>query len=116
VSAPACISPFDVVDGQFQAYNDQDLEAFCSFYADDAVLADFNGAITASGLDAIRTRHAKLFADFPQNKAELMGRHVLGNRVIDHEHVVRAPGGVTFDVAAIYTISDAKIVRVDFVK
>lgn len=116
MSAPACISPFDVVDAQFEAYNAQDLEAFCSFYAEDAVLADFNGAITASGLDAIRARHADLWARFPQNKAELKGRHVLGQRVIDHEHVVRAPGGDTFDVAAIYTISDAKIVRVDFVK
>ena len=116
MSAPACISPFDVVDAQFQAYNDQDLEAFCSFYADDAVLADFNGAITTQGLDAIRARHADLFARFPQNRADLKGRHVLGQRVIDHEHVVRAPGGDTFDVAAIYTIADAKIVRVDFVK
>ena len=37
MSAPACISPFDVVDRQFDAYNSQDLEAFCSYYADDAV-------------------------------------------------------------------------------
>lgn len=116
MSAPACISPFDVVDAQFEAYNAQDLDAFCSFYAEDAVLADFNGAITASGLDAIRTRHADLFARFPQNKATLKGRYVLGQRVIDHEHVERAPGGETFEVAAIYTISDAKIVRVDYVK
>ena len=116
MSAPACISPFDVVDAQFQAYNDQDLEAFCSLYADDAALADFNGAITANGAEAIRARHEKLFADFPQNKAELKARVIIGSRVIDHELVARTPGGDTFEVAAIYTISDAKIVRVDFVK
>lgn len=116
MSAPACISPFDVVDGQFEAYNSQNLSAFCACYADNAVLADFNGAITADGIDAIRARHEKLFADFPQNKAELMARVVIGSRVIDHERVARTPGGDTFEVAAIYTISDAKIVRVDFVK
>ena len=116
MSAPACISPFDVVDAQFEAYNAQDLEAFCSFYADDAVLADFNGQVTTAGLDAIRARHADLFTRFPQNRADLKGRYVVGQRVIDHEHVERAPGGDTFDVAAIYTIADAKIVRVDFVK
>ena len=116
MSAPACISPFDVVDAQFEAYNAQDLEAFCSFYADDAVLADFNGAVTAQGIAAVRARHAKLFADFPGNQATLMNRIVLGARVIDHERVLRAPGGDSFDVAAIYTISDARIVRVDFVK
>jgi len=116
VSAPACISPFDVVDAQFQAYNDQDLEAFCALYADKATLGDFNGAVTADGIDAIRARHVKLFADFPQNKAELLGRVVIGNTVIDHERVSRTPGGATFEVAAIYTIADAQIVRVDFVK
>lgn len=116
MSAPACISPFDVVDAQFEAYNAQDLEAFCSFYADNATLGDFNGAITADGLDAIRARHQKLFADFPENKAELRHRIVVGNTVIDHERVARKPGGDTFEVAAIYTVSDAKIVRVDFVK
>ena len=116
MSAPACISPFDVVDGQFEAYNSQNLSAFCACYADNAVLADFNGAITADGIDAIRARHEKLFSDFPQNKAELLARVVIGSRVIDHERVARTPGGDTFEVAAIYTISDAKIVRVDFVK
>ncbi len=116
MSAPACITPFDVVDRQFDAYNSQDLEAFCSYYADDAVLADFNGAVTAQGIEAIRARHAKLFSDFPQNKADLLNRVSVGSKVIDHERVLRAPGGVTFEVAAIYTVSDAKIVRVDFVK
>ena len=116
MSAPACISPFDVVDGQFEAYNGQNLSAFCDYYADDAVLADFNGDITARGIEAIRARHAKLFADFPQNKADLKSRVIIGSRVIDHELVTRKPGGDTFEVAAIYTISDAKIVRVDFVK
>ncbi|MDP3855567.1 nuclear transport factor 2 family protein [Phenylobacterium sp.] len=116
MSAPACISPFDVVEAQFEAYNAQNLEAFCAFYADHAALGDFNGAITANGIDAIRARHVKLFADFPQNKAQLLNRVVVGNTVIDHERVARTPGGDTFDVAAIYTIADAKIVRVDFVK
>lgn len=116
MSAPACLTPFDVVDAQFEAYNAQDLDAFCSFYADDAVLADFNGAPLAEGLEAIRARHAKLFADFPQNKANLLSRTIIGQRVIDHERVFRTPGGDAFEVAAIYTISDARIVRVDFVK
>jgi hypothetical protein len=40
----------------------------------------------------------------------------IGHTVIDHELVIRKPGGDQFEVAAIYTISDAKIVRIDFVK
>jgi hypothetical protein len=112
----APLSPVDLVEGQLQAYNSQDIEAFCGFFADDIALADFNGAVTASGLEAVRARHVKLFSDFPQNKATLLHRMVVGSTIIDHEHVERAPGGQTFQVAAIYTIAGGKIARVDYVK
>jgi hypothetical protein len=116
LSAPACITPFDVAEGQLEAYNAQDLDAFCSFYADAVVVADLNGPVTSQGVAALRERYAKLFSEFPENKVELKGRMVLGDKVIDHELVIRKPGGDRFEVAAIYTIADAKIVRVDFVK
>jgi uncharacterized protein (TIGR02246 family) len=112
----AALSAADVVQGQLNAYNAQDLDAFCAFYADDAVLASYGGDVLAQGLAAIRARHAKLFADFPQNQAELKNRIVVGGAVVDHEHVTRAPGGETFFVAAIYTLAGGKIARVDFVK
>ena len=41
----------------------------------------------------MRARYAKAFAQFPQNKAELKNRIAVGNTVVDHEHVIRAPGG-----------------------
>ena len=69
----------------------EDLDAFCACYADDAVLAGYNGEITNRGLASIRERHAKLFADFPQNQAILVNRIVVGSNVIDHEKVSRAP-------------------------
>ena len=33
-----------------------------------------------------------------------------------HERVERAPGGDNFEVAAIYTLRDGKIARVDFAR
>ena len=116
MNAPVALSPEEVVAAQFEAYNAQDLDAFCRLYADDAVLADFGGDVTCRGLDAIRARHDGLFAEFPQNTARLLHRMVIGSTVIDHEFVERAPGGLTFQVAAIYTIAGGKIARVDFVK
>jgi hypothetical protein len=116
VSAPACISPFDVAEGQLEAYNAHDLEVYLSFYGDDVVVADLNGAVSVRGIADLRERYAKTFSDYPQNHAELMNRIVIGPTVIDHERVRRTPEGDSFDVAAIYTIADAKIVRVDFVK
>jgi hypothetical protein len=116
VTVTTLLKPTDAVEGQFVAYNAQDLEAFCAFYGDDAVLGGFNEAPHTEGLAAIRVRHEKLFAEFPQNKAVLLHRLVVGDTVIDHERVFRSPEAAPFEVAAIYTIADGKIARVDFVK
>lgn len=110
------LSPGEVAQGQLDAYNAQDLDAFCLFYADDVVVADLNGAVTQQGLAGLRERYARMFLQHPQNRAELVNRIVVGNTVADHEHVVRGPGGETFEAMAIYTIRGGKIARVDFAK
>jgi hypothetical protein len=106
----------EVAQYQLDAYNAQELDVFCSYYADDVIIADYNGAISSQGIEALRARYAKTWGEFPQNKVALKGRIVLGNSVIDHELVIRAPGGQIFEVAVIYTIADGKIARVDTVK
>ncbi len=115
MNAPA-VSPADLVAAQLDAYNAQDLDAHCACFADDVIVADLNGAVTISGIEAYRAKYVQVFADFPQNKAKLLHRIVLGSTVIDHEHVERGPEGPVFQVAAIYTIAGGKIARVDFVK
>lgn len=105
-----------VVEAQFQAYNAQDLDAFMACYAEDAVLASYGGAVLAEGAGAIRARHETLFAQFPENRATLLKRIVLGSFIIDHEDVLRAPGGERFQVAAIYSMRAGKIARVEFVR
>ena len=80
------------------------------------IVADLNGAVTLQGLSAYRAKYQQVFVEFPQNHAELVNRVVVGARVIDHERVKRSPEAEPFEVAAIYTVADAKIVRVDFVK
>lgn len=101
---------------QLDAYNAQDLDAYCRFFAEDVVVADLNGAVANRGVAELRARYAKTFAEFPGNRAELVNRIVLGNAVIDHERVSRAPGGETFEVGCIYTFAGDRIARVDFVK
>jgi len=109
-------SPVAIAQGQLDAYNAQDLEAFLSFYADDIIVADLNGAITNNGIAALRERYAAMFAKFPENKALLVNRIANGNTVIDHEDVIRSPGGERFFAIAIYTIAGGKIARVDFAR
>ncbi len=105
-----------IAQGQLDAYNAQDLDAYCGFFAEDVVVADLNGAVANRGVAELRARYAKTFAEFPQNRAELVNRIVLGASVIDHERVSRAPGGESFEVGCIYTFAGGKIARVDFVK
>jgi hypothetical protein len=105
-----------VAQAQIEAYNAQDLDAHCACFADDVVICDLNGEPNLHGIEAYRDRYKGVFAQFPQNHAELVARIVIGNTVIDHERVSRGPDGPVFEVAAIYTFVGDKIARVDFVK
>ncbi len=110
------MSNLDVAQKQLDAYNAQDLDTYMTYFATDCVVSGLNGTPTETSRDAIRARYAKAFATFPQNKAELKNRIAVGNTVVDHELVIRAPGGEQFEIIAIYTFRDGLIARVDFAK
>jgi hypothetical protein len=110
------VSNADIAQRQLDAYNAQDVDAMMAFYAPDVVVSGLNGTPTETDREALRARYVKAFTQFPQNKAELVNRIAVGNSVADHEHVIRAPGGETFDVIAIYSFRDGLISRVDFAK
>jgi hypothetical protein len=110
------VSNADIAQRQLDAYNAQDVDSMMAFYAPDVVVSGLNGTPTETDREALRARYVKAFAQFPQNKAELVNRIAVGNSVADHEHVIRAPGGETFDVIAIYSFRDGLISRVDFAK
>ena len=92
------------------------LDAYMSYFTQDCIVSGLNGTPTETSREAIKARYAKAFATFPQNKAYLKGRVAVGNTVVDHELVVRAPGGEQFEIIAIYTFRDGLIARVDFAK
>jgi len=105
-----------VAQKQLDAYNAQDVDAMVSFYAPDCVVAAPDGTVTERSRAEIHARYAKAFAQFPQNKANLKNRIAVGNTVVDHEHVVRAPGGEEFEIIAIYSFKDGLISHVAFAK
>ena len=105
-----------LIQRQLDAYNAQDLDAMLSCYAPDCVVAGLNGTVTETSRDALRTRYAKTFADFPENRARLVNRIHVGGTVIDHEDVSRGPGKDRFEVIAVYTVRNGHIARVDFAK
>ncbi len=96
------MTPAEIAQRQLEAYNVQDLDAFCACYADDVVVADLNGQTTSTGIAAFRARYADTFSKFPQNKVRLVNRIAVGDHVMDHEDVSRTPQGPRFEVVAIY--------------
>jgi|CXWL01.1.fsa_nt_gi uncharacterized protein (TIGR02246 family) len=110
------MSPADIVQRQFDAYNAQDVDAMMATYAPDCVVADLNGQITQSGAAEIRARYAKTFSDYPRNRAVSINRMSLGDVVIDHEKGERAPEGPFFEAICVYTVKNGLIARVDFIK
>lgn len=110
------MSALDIVQIQFDAYNAQDMEAMLATYAEDCIIADLNGAITQRGRGELKARYGAMFAQYPQNRARSVNRMALGDCVIDHEEVSRAPEGPFFEAICVYTIKNGLIARVDFIK
>ena len=105
-----------VAQAQLDAYNAQDLDRYVSYFTEDCIVSGLNGTPTETSREAIKARYAKAFETFPRNKAYLESRIAVGNTVVDHERVVRAPGGEEFEIIAIYSFRDGLICRVDFAK
>jgi hypothetical protein len=105
-----------IVQAQLDAYNAQDLDAHCAYFADDVVVANYNGEVVRTGMEAYRVNYKKVFADFPKNRAVLLNRMTVRDTVVDHEHVDRGDGSAPFQVLAIYTFNGDKIARVDFAR
>lgn len=116
MSPTSNIKNVDIAQKQLDAYNAQDLEKYVSYFTEDCIVSGLNGVPTETSREAIKARYAKAFAQFPQNKAELKNRIAVGNTIVDHELVIRAPGGEQFEIIAIYTFRDGLIARVDFAK
>jgi hypothetical protein len=110
------VSNLDIAQGQLDAYNAQDLEKYMTYFTEDCLVSGLNGTPTETNAAAVKARYAKAFAQFPENKAELLNRIAVGNTVVDHELVIRASGGEQFEIIAIYTFRDGLIARVDFAK
>jgi hypothetical protein len=105
-----------IAQAQLDAYNAQDLDKHLSYFADDMTIANLREAPNLEGLAAYRERMDGVFKQFPENKVELLGRMVVGNKVLDHEKVMRSPSAEPFEVIAVYTIENGKIKNVDFIK
>ncbi|MBN2899887.1 MAG: nuclear transport factor 2 family protein [Clostridia bacterium] len=104
-----------VVQRQLDFYNANDLKGFVSTYHDDVAIYNIaDNTLMLQGKDALRLKYRERF-EVQKVQAELVNRMVIGNKVIDHEHVSGIVKGEISKAVAIYEVEAALIKRVWFV-
>ncbi len=107
-------SPEDVVQRQVNAYNAHDVNAFLSFYADDATLYNFPDQQIAKGKEAMRKMYGFL-EKMPGLHVTVSNRIVRNNVIIDHEILTTATDKTGRNAVAIYVVERQQISKVYFI-
>jgi uncharacterized protein (TIGR02246 family) len=116
------VSNLAIAEAMIAAYNAQDVDSYVSYMTDDACEANYRGDVVREGKEGTRSGLAAAFAKWPQNKAEIVERQVIGDYVIFREHVTRGPASDgselvdPFEVIAIYSFEGDNCSRVEFVR
>jgi len=97
-------------------YNAQDADAYVALMTDGACEANYRGAVLREGREGVRSGLKAMFAEFPGNRAEILTSYALGDTVVLHEKVARSPEAEPFEVMSIYSFSDDKVDRVEFIR
>ncbi|WP_323121271.1 nuclear transport factor 2 family protein [Burkholderia alba] len=108
------MTPAEVVNRQLDAYNARDVEAFAATYADDACIYRMPHCdLRFRGKAQIIEHYGGKTFKNPGLHAQILGRLVIGNKVVDHERAV----GVRpepFEVMVVYEVHDGLIQTVWF--
>ena len=97
-------------------YNAQDADAYVSLMTDDACEAGYRGAVVREGKEGTRSGLKAMFAEFPENRAEIVTGYALGDYAVLHERVFRSSTAEPFEVMTIYSFEGDKVSRVEFVR
>ena len=106
-------TPEELAQGQLDAYNAHDIDAFCTFFAEDVRIYDAHThTLLMEGMRQFRARYIKTFAN-EKLHCTLVNRMVQENIVIDQESVVGL-GDEIVKAIAIYHTRDDLIREVHF--
>ena len=97
-------------------YNAQDADAYVALMTDDACEAGYRGAVVREGKEGTREGLNKMFAEFPENRADIIAGWELGAYVVLHERVFRAAAAEPFEVMSVYSFEGDKCSRVEFIR
>jgi hypothetical protein len=105
--------PEEVVQQQLDAYNAKDIAAFMAVFSDDVVLYSLGKTEPiASGKPAVEALYKNLFEQSPTLFSTVVNRIVLGEKVIDYEHITGRNGSEEIlELVMVYVVREGKIVE-----
>ncbi|MCR9227362.1 MAG: nuclear transport factor 2 family protein [Flavobacteriaceae bacterium] len=106
-------SPAKIIQKQVQSFNNRDLDAFVSCFADDVLVQRFPNEKMYQGNDSMRDNYERFFENVKSSSVEVVNRIVLGNTVIDEE-VTKVDGREGHQVA-IYKIKNGLVASMTFI-
>ncbi len=97
-------------------YNAQDADAYVALMSNDACEASYRGAVLREGKEGVRAGLKAMFAEYPENRADILSGYMLGDYAVLHERVSRSAASEPFEVMSIYSFENGKCSRVEFVR
>lgn len=110
------MSLLSITEAMIAAYNAQDADTYVSYMTDAACEAGYRGAVVREGKEGTLEGLKKMFAEFPENRAEILQGFELGTYVVLHERVWRSTASEPFDVMSVYSFEGDKVARVEFIR
>ena len=110
------MSRLQIAEEMIAHYNAQDADAYVALMTDDACEAGYRGAVVREGREGVRNGLNTMFAEFPENRAEILTGYELGEYAVLHEKVWRSAAAEPFEVMSVYSFEGDKCSRVEFIR
>jgi hypothetical protein len=110
------VSRLAIAEQMIAHYNAQDADAYVALMTDDACEAGYRGAVIREGREGTRAGLKAMFAEFPENRAEIITGYELGEFAVLHERVYRSAAAEPFEVISVYSFEGDKCSRVEFIR
>jgi hypothetical protein len=110
------VSRLAIAEQMIAHYNAQDADAYVALMTDDACEAGYRGAVVREGKEGTRAGLKAIFAEFPENRAEIITGYELGEYAVLHERVYRSAAAEPFEVMSVYSFEGDLCSRVEFIR
>jgi hypothetical protein len=110
------VSKLAIAEQMIAHYNAQDADAYVALMTDNACEAGYRGAVIREGKEGTRAGLKAMFAEFPENRADIITGYELGEYAVLHERVYRSSAAEPFEVMSVYSFEGDKCSRVEFIR